>query len=42
MTTNEIIELRKSLGMTQEQFARLVGVTMNTVYRWEKGRNPTP
>lgn len=33
----EIKTLRKRLGMTQEEFAKLLGVTANTVARWERG-----
>lgn len=39
----EIAELRRRLNMTQEQFAREVGVTVGTVNRWENGHfNPSP
>ena len=31
--------LRKAIGLTQEQFAAKIGVTLSTVNRWEKGRN---
>lgn len=35
--------LRKSLGLTQEQFAAKVGVTFSTVNRWENGKGkPSP
>ncbi len=35
--------LRKSLGLTQEQFAKEVGVTFSTVNQWENGhRQPQP
>jgi len=38
-----IKELREHLGMTQEQFAREVGVTFSTVNSWENGkRRPLP
>lgn len=37
MTAQEIRSLRKALGMTQEQFARAVGVSLMTVSRWERG-----
>lgn len=38
-----IKELRESLGMTQEQFAREIGVSFSTVSRWETGRGkPSP
>lgn len=33
----DIAALRKSLGATQEEFARIVGVVAATVHRWEKG-----
>ena len=36
-------KLRRSLGLTQEQFAVKVGVTFSTVNRWENGRGtPSP
>ena len=39
----ELKKLRTSLGMTQEQFAREVGVSYSTVSRWETGRGtPSP
>jgi putative transcriptional regulator len=35
--------LRKRMGLTQEQFAREVGVTFSTVNLWENGhRRPQP
>ena len=34
---DRIKSLRKSLGLTYEQFAALVGVTWSTAYRWEMG-----
>ena len=36
-------DLRKQLGLTQEQFAAKIGVTWSTVNRWENGRGkPSP
>ncbi len=32
-----IREARKALGITQEQLAKLVGVTQGTVAQWENG-----
>ncbi len=41
--TMMIKELRKRLGLTQEQFAQKVGVTFVTMNNWEKGhRRPHP
>ncbi|BDI21049.1 hypothetical protein ANSO36C_68510 (plasmid) [Nostoc cf. commune SO-36] len=38
-----IRELRLKTGLTQEQFAAVLGVTFPTVNRWENGRNqPSP
>ena len=38
-----ITELRASLGLTQEQFAARLGVTLSTVNRWENGKGkPSP
>lgn len=36
-------DLRRRLGLTQEQFAQKVGVTYSTVNHWENGkRAPQP
>lgn len=38
-----IKELRQRLDLTQEQFAREVGVTYSTINNWENGRRkPQP
>jgi putative transcriptional regulator len=38
-----VIELRRRLGLTQEQFAARLGVTFPTVNRWENQRaKPSP
>ena len=34
-----IREIREVLGISQEGFARRVGVAYNTVNRWEKGKS---
>jgi len=34
MTTSEIKELQAALGLTYDQFARLIGVNTRTVYAW--------
>jgi len=40
---NLIKELRERLGLTQEQFAQVVGVTFCSVNYWENGkRTPQP
>tara|TARA_R110000824_G_scaffold60887_5_gene162595 strand:+ start:688 stop:912 length:225 start_codon:yes stop_codon:yes gene_type:complete len=31
--------IRKTLGLTQEQFASAVGVTGRTIVRWETGKS---
>ncbi len=38
MTPPEIKALRQRMGLTQQDFAILVGVGCNTVNRWENGR----
>ncbi len=39
LTAEEIRALRERLGMTQAQFASLLRLGLNTVSRWEAGRN---
>ena len=36
--SNEIKELRKRLGMTQQELANAVGVDRVTIARWEAGQ----
>lgn len=38
MTPDQIIEIRKKLGISQEKFAHLLGTTAGTVNRWENGK----
>jgi len=37
MTGTEVRTLRRDLGMTQEDLAHELGVTVSTVNRWENG-----
>ena len=37
MNSDDIIEIRKRLGLNQDDFGKLVGVSKNTIYNWEKG-----
>lgn len=37
MTGLELRRIRKRLGLTQQAFAKKIGVTANTVARWERG-----
>jgi transcriptional regulator with XRE-family HTH domain len=39
MTPEAIRAIRDALGISQEAFARRVGVAYNTVNRWEKGKS---
>lgn len=39
MQPEKIKELRKKLNMTQEQFARKIGVAYFTIVRWENKMN---
>ena len=34
----EVSAIRKALGLSQEQFARLMGVSVATLRNWEQGR----
>lgn len=34
---DQIYELRMALGMTAQAFGQAIGVTGNTVFRWEAG-----
>ncbi len=38
MTGDEVLEFRKSLGVSQEKFAHMLGTTTNSVNRWERGK----
>jgi DNA-binding transcriptional regulator YiaG len=38
MNDQDVKKMRDALHLTQEQFAQLMGVTLGTVNRWEKGR----
>ena len=43
MKPNRIIKLRTKLGMTQEEFAKHVGIRRATVTNWEAGKvKPSP
>ena len=37
MTAEEIKAMRQNMGLSMEDFAREVGVSTTTVFRWEKG-----
>jgi putative transcriptional regulator len=39
MNGEQIRELRKSLKLTQEEFAHRLGVTLCTVNRWENNKS---
>jgi len=39
MEAENIRTLRHNLGMTQEEFAHRLGITVATVNRWENGHN---
>lgn len=43
MTKEELRQVREGLGLTQEQFAQLLGVHTLTVSKWERGvLTPSP
>lgn len=37
MNSTEIKEIRERLGLTQEALAHLLGVSFQTINRWERG-----
>lgn len=37
MDAKDVIRIRKSLGLTQEEFAKIIGASKNTVYNYENG-----
>jgi len=39
LTREEIVKYRKSLGMTQKQFADEFSIPLGTLRRWEQGQN---
>lgn len=40
MKPEEVKQLRKDAGLTQEQFAKRIGASLRTVTRWERGESP--
>lgn len=40
ITADEVKEIRKKLGLTQGEFARLMGCSKPTVVRWESNKEP--
>jgi transcriptional regulator with XRE-family HTH domain len=38
MTGKQLKELRQSIGLTQAQLAKAIGVHWNTIARWERGK----
>lgn len=39
MRKEEILAIRKSMGLNQGRFAELLGTTLTTICRWEKGKS---
>ncbi len=42
MTPADLKSTRKSLGLSAERLAALVGVTRDAVCKWESGKRPIP
>jgi len=42
LSPKEIRELRRSLGLSMEDFARLIGATRQSISMWEKEERPSP
>ncbi|MFZ5517513.1 MAG: helix-turn-helix domain-containing protein [Candidatus Zhuqueibacterota bacterium] len=36
---DDVVKIRLKMNLTQEEFARRVGVTLSTIHRWEKGKS---
>ena len=37
-TANDVARVRNRLGLSQSKFARLLGISENTLQNWEQGR----
>ncbi len=37
-TANDVVRVRSKLGLSQHKFARLLGISENTLQNWEQGR----
>ncbi len=37
-TANDVVDVRRKLGLPQTKFARLLGISENTLQNWEQGR----
>jgi len=37
-TANDVVRVRVKLGISQTRFARLLGISENTLQNWEQGR----
>jgi len=37
-TANDVVRVRNRLGLSQNKFARLLGISENTLQNWEQGR----
>lgn len=37
-TANDVLRVRNKLGVSQTRFARLLGISENTLQNWEQGR----
>jgi DNA-binding transcriptional regulator YiaG len=42
MTREEFKEFRKSLDMSQAEFAIFIGLSTSGIQSWEQGKNPVP
>jgi putative transcriptional regulator len=37
-TANDVVRVRTRLGLSQNRFARMLGISENTLQNWEQGR----
>lgn len=39
MTPNDVLKIRKDRDLTQQDLAEIIGVTVQTIHRYERGKS---